>query len=184
MPCKLTLEALAQQILWRQYTGAASTDVGANYNYSYTLSDTVDQSHLWAVLYASVVIVGGSGSPENNVGLWLLQPGAIPAGNNQAYHADPFFGANPATSANGPPILNGAIRVDEQGTFSGGEEQPLSAELVMVRRSTKLIVPPGCTLMAWSGGNGFGIGGSLSEQFLLKIGFVPIPLTNTDEVEW
>ena len=179
MGCKLNLQKVARQIVRKSYTGAASTAIGSNYNYAYTLSDTVDDNHFWEVLFASVVILGGSGTAINRAGLWLLPPGKLPAANSVPYHNDPFFAGSNAADCNGPPVGNYAVRVDEQNAGLNNDEFSIGTEVVCVK-TRKLLVPPGCTLMAYGGGYGLGQGGSLTEQFNLNIWYVQGQLSTDD----
>lgn len=178
MACKLSLAVLAQRLAFKQWTGAAASSVGTNYNLSYTLSDVVDASHYWLVLYASAVFLNGSGSNENNVSLWLLSPGVGPRGG--AYANDPFFAGSTAAVANGPPVGGGAIRIDDLPQVTGGTglEESLQSEVVLIRR--KIVVPPNCRLMAYSGSYGLGVGGSLGEQFQLKLAYVNMSIGTDD----
>jgi hypothetical protein len=171
MSCKLDLQQISRRITRKSYTGAAATGVGSNYNYAYTLSDTVGDNNFWEVLFASAVIVGGAGTAINRVGLWMLQPGKIPSNNLQPYHADPFFTGNSVALCNPPPIGNLSVRVDEINDGQTQDDYAVNSERVLVR-SRKLFVPPGCTLMVHGGGYGVGNGGNLGEQFTLNVWYV------------
>jgi hypothetical protein len=171
MPCKLNLNQIARRITWKTYAGAASTTIGSNYNYAYTISDGPDDNHFWEVLFASVVILGGSGTAINRAGLWLLQPGKQPASNSVGYHSDAFFAGNTTAANNGPPVGNNAIRVDEMTDNDVDDGYNVNSEITMIRKRP-LFVPPKCILLAYGGGYGNGQGGVLGEQFQLNIAYV------------
>jgi hypothetical protein len=181
--CKLGAGLVSQRLQTRTYQGQPSTALRVT-NYAYVLSDTVPADKFWALFYASAIITGGAGTAVNRVGLWLIIPGLLPAGNKTAYSAnDTFFQGSSATITNGPPVGPRAIRVDEANDGLSSDEYAVNAERVMVR-ARKLLVPSGCTLMAYGGGYGNGNGGANGEQFQLQITFVEFQNSENPDVEF
>jgi hypothetical protein len=163
--------------VWR---GPLAGAVGSNYNYSYALSDTVPVGKFWIVLFASSIQLQTSGGALN--GLYVINPGQLPAGNLVAYGNNLYFfqGATPVTVSNGPPVGPYAQRVDEifdvdADAYKNGAEQ-------VCVRNRKLIVPSGCTLMAYGGQNGIGSGGGLNEQFQLQAFYAEFSNDEAQEV--
>lgn len=184
MGCKLTLDQIVRRLQFRMYAGAPSAVIGASTSeYAYTLSDTVPNDKFWAVFFASGIILGGAAGATNRVGLWLIQPGPLPPNNFQPYQASNFFSGNSAAKVNGPPVGPQAIRVDEMNDSQGNDEYNIGAERVFIR-ARKLVVPSGCTLMAYGGGYGNGNGGAVGERFQLNIGLVEFKNTEEPEVDF
>ena len=181
----VNLPSFLQRLQYKTYLGAASTSIGGTTNYSYTLSDTVPQGRYWVLEYASVTILGGSATAVNFVGMWAIPPGRLPAPNSAAYQADltGFFAGQSAAHNNGPPISL-AIRVDDGfgGTTPLQGGYAVNAELPMVR-DRKLLIPAGWTLIAYGGVNGNGQGGSLGEQFGLRIAFSEFLMEEDTDVQ-
>lgn len=185
MSCKLGAGQLSQRLQNRVYQGQASIVLGGSTSeYAYVLSDTVPPDKFWEVFFASGIIVGGAGTAVNRVGLWLIYPGPLPANNQAGYSNNPtFFQGASATIINGPPVGPRAIRVDECNDGLSTDEYAVRAERVLVR-ARKLLVPSGCTLMAYGGGYGSGNGGALGEQFQLQISFVEFQNSENPDVEF
>lgn len=162
MRCRVPLSTLAQRLTPATYQGKPSGALGSNYNYAYALSDTVPVGKFWIVLYASCTNLQSSGAAE--VGLWVIYPGQLPSSNLSPYTNNIYFfeGADKTFVSNGPPVGPYAIRVDEVTDTNTGNQMH-QAEQVMLR-SRKLIVPSGCTLMAFGGKDGVGSSGGLGEQ--------------------
>ena len=169
----VSLPPFLQRMQYAQYTGAASTGVGSTYNYAYTLAPTVPQGRYWVVEYADTALLGTG--TEGYPGLWMLPPGALPAGNAEPYQDNPTIFADtqaiPGEVANGPWVFRG-IRVDEADVVSqqdgDGIKKYSTSALIRTRR---LIVPQGWTLMVYGGGAGFGNGGAEGEQWLLNLAY-------------
>jgi hypothetical protein len=186
MSCKISLADIARRLQFRSYQGAASIVIGGSTSeYAYTLSDTVPLDKYWAVIYAAGIIVGGAAGATNRVGLWLCKPGPLPPNNFQPYSSNPnFFAGTTAALLNAPPVAQAfAIRVDELNDSVGNDEYNKGAERVLVR-TRKLLVPGGCTLMAYGGAYGTGNGGAVGEQYQLNIGFVEFKNSETPEVDF
>lgn len=185
MSCKLGAGQLSQRLQTRVYQGQASAVIGpSTTEYAYVLSDTVPQDKFWEVFYASGIIIGGAGTAVNRVGLWLIFPGPLPAGNQATYQNNlTFFQGSSSTAVNGPPVGPRGIRVDECNDGLSTDEYPVRAERVLIR-ARKLLVPSGCTLMAYGGGYGSGNGGAVGEQFQLQINFVEFQNSENPDVEF
>lgn len=176
MRCRVPLSTLAQRLTSATYKGQPSGVVGSNYNYSYALSDTVAAGKFWVLLYASALSLQTSGSTRQ--GLWVVNPGVLPASNLSPYNRNNQFfqGDIIPTIANGPPVGYYGTRIDEiwdnnTDDFRNGAEQ-------VFLRSRKIIVPERCTLMAYGGAGGFGVGGGIGEQYQLQIFYAEF---NNDE---
>jgi hypothetical protein len=177
--------SFVQRLQYRSYTGAAATAIGSNYNYAYVISDDVPQGRYWVVEYASGVILGGSGTAVNRIGLWAVPPGPRPAPNIAAFSDNPNFFADseaaPGQIVNGPPLQQG-IRVDEAEFGTSNSNWAIRSDIPLVR-SRRLILRAGWCLLVWGGGDGFGNGGVLTEQFRLNMQYSEFLLSEDTEVK-
>jgi hypothetical protein len=174
MRCRVNLSQLANRITTSIYQGQAAGFAGNNYNYSYTLSDTIPANMYWLLVYASLVVSGNGGN--NHVGMWAINPGVLPTANKNAYQRNNWFfqGDIIPTIANGPPVGPYAYRID-QSNDNPTESYALNSERVMLK-SRRVILPPGTTLLGYGGASGFGLGGGIGEQFRLKIAYAVFDL--------
>lgn len=179
------LPAFIRRLQYNSFTGAIATAIGASYNYAYAFTPDVPQGRYWVLQYASGVILGGSGTAINRIGLWMLPPGPRPAPNSAPFQDNPLVfadtNATPGGSANGPPILQG-IRIDESEFGTSNSNWATQADIPLVR-SRRVIIPSGWCLLVWGGGDGFGNGGVLGEQFRLNILYSEFLVSEDSEVK-
>ena len=168
---------LLQRLQFRAYDGPIATGIGANYNFTYAASDVVPRGKYWEVLYASANLYGAT--PNQNPILFLLFPGApIPPNVGSPYARVPLFSQS-AAQCNGLPIITPfGMRVDRMtgADINMGAGVTAPYEQNLLRDGVPLLVPPGCALLVYNGGDYPG-GGVVAGQIGLKIAFTELDLS-------
>lgn len=178
MPCRLPLSQIAQRLILATWKGQPAGAVSSNYNYAYTLSDTVPVGKFWVIWYGSVISLQTGGSVRT--ALYAINPGLLPFGNSVAYSRNHNFfqGDVIPTITNGAPVGPFARRVDELND-NNTDSYANGAELVAIR-THKLILPEGWTIMASGQSGGFGVGGGLNEQYQLNFAYAEFSNDESD----
>lgn len=188
--CPLTVSQIAQQMQLKMYQGPVTGAVGANYNYTFAVSDAVPQGFYWLVLFVSVFIDGITANPPDEAAaLYLLMPGAKLPQNKVTYGQWPIFlshfagVSNPTDVCNGVPVDPAvSVRVDESisNDINNAQSAAPFEQNMIGRNRVPLIVPSGCALLAHN--DVVQAGGGLNVQLTMKVVFVQVP--NNQDVKW